>query len=65
MGLYKDQDDNSYNFDYNYSDEDDVEELANKKRVRRLLEARLERKRLKEELEDYEGELDGEFNWDD
>ncbi len=36
-----------------------------KKEIRRKLEERMERRRLKNELEDYEGELDDEFNWDD
>lgn len=40
--------------------EDEVSSLEHKKRVRRLLEERLERKRLKEELDD---ELEGEFDW--
>lgn len=48
--------------DYN---DDDSEVSAHKKDVRRKLEARIDRKRLKEELEDYEGELDDDFNWDD
>ena len=36
-----------------------------KKEVRRKLEDRIERRRLKLELEDYEGELDDDFDWDD
>ncbi len=32
--------------------------------IKKGLDKRLERKRLKHELEDYEGELDGEFDWD-
>jgi hypothetical protein len=38
---------------------------SRKKEVRRKLEERMERNRLKKELEDYEGELDDDFNWDD
>jgi hypothetical protein len=49
----------------NYKADDDVEVSAHDKDVRRKLEARLERRRLKEELEDYEGELDDDFEWDD
>ncbi len=59
MGLHRDRDDNSFFSDFKY---DDADELDHKKNVRRLLEDRLERKRLKEELDD---ELEGEFNWDD
>lgn len=45
--------------DINY--DDDKEALSHKKRVRRMLEERLERKRLKEEFD----EMDGEFDWDE
>lgn len=62
MSLYKDHDDSHQGLDYNFHD--DSEELAHKKRIRKMVEAQLERKRLKEELEDYEGELDNEFDWD-
>ncbi|MDA9271852.1 hypothetical protein N9Q05_00495 [bacterium] len=62
MSLYKDHDENHHGFDYSYPDEEG--DLVHKKRVRRMLEAKIERKRLKEELEDYEGELDDEFDWD-
>lgn len=44
------------------SPEDPVE-LAHKKHVRQMLEERLERKRLKEELEYFDGELDADFDW--
>jgi hypothetical protein len=43
---------------------DDPGISAHKKRVRRLLEDRLERKRLKEELDDYDGESEDAFDWD-
>ncbi len=42
----------------------DQSELAHKKHVRQMLEDRLERRRLKEELEFFDGELDAEFDWD-
>lgn len=60
-------DDNYYSSDfYDESEHEDGEELVHRKRVRRMLEEQLERKRLKEELEDYEGELDDEeFDWGD
>lgn len=60
MGLHKDQDDNPSFSDLNF--EDEPEDLNRKKHVRRMLEDRLERKRLKQELDD---ELDGEFDWDE
>lgn len=62
MGLHNDYDDRQNSFDFQ-SDEN-PEELSRKKQIRQMLENRLERKRLKEELEDYEGELDDEFSWD-
>ena len=47
-------------------DDFELEDIsAHQKEVRRKLEQRLERRRLKQELEDYEGELDQEFDWDD
>lgn len=60
MSLHKDYDDNKSFSDFNYDEE--TEDLDHKKQVRRMLEDRLERKRLKEELED---ELNAEFDWDD
>lgn len=42
---------------------DNAEDLVKRKRVRRLLEARLEQRSLKRELEDYEGELEDKFDW--
>lgn len=48
---------------------DDVEhDPADSKRlkeIKRKLEERMEKRRLKQELEDYEGELDADFDWDD
>jgi len=51
------------NSDFNYEEEYDMATAAHKIDVRRKLEQRLDRKRLKEELEDYEGEIDDEFDW--
>lgn len=49
-----------------FSDEaDDGETLEHKREVKRMLEERLEQKRLKNELEDFDGELEGKFDWDD
>ena len=62
MSLHEDYDDyspNEYNFD------EDVEDIAHKKKVKRMLEDRLERKRLKEECKDDFDEYDAEFDWDD
>lgn len=61
MSLYKHHDDRRSFIDLNH--EDDKEELSHKKHVRQMLENRLEQKRLKEELEYFDGELDGEFDW--
>lgn len=36
-----------------------------KMEIKRKLDERMERRRLKQELEDYEGELDEEFDWED
>ena len=48
-----------------FSDEaDDSETLEHKREVKRMLEERLEQKRLKNELEDFDGELEGDFDWD-
>lgn len=59
MSLNKDYDETQYFNDF--TPEGTVEELSHKKRVRKMLEDRLERKRLKEEFD----ELDGEFDWDE
>ena len=46
-------------------DERDEDDAAHKREVRKMLEERMERKRLKDELEDFEGELEDDFDWDD
>ena len=61
MGLHKEYDDAQAFVDY---DNDDVKSLTHQKQVRQRLEDRLELKRLKNELEYFDGELDGEFDWD-
>lgn len=55
---------NEYNDHRLFSEvnEDDQETMKHKKRVRQMLEDRIDRKRLKEELDD---ELEGEFDWKD
>jgi hypothetical protein len=60
MDLQEDNDDQSFS-DYNYDDEINS---THRKNVRRLLEERLERKRLKDEFKDDFDELSGEFDWD-
>lgn len=62
MGLHEDFEESSFN-EYNYDEE--FEDLPHKKRVRRLLEDKLERKRLKRELKDDFDSLEDEFDWDD
>lgn len=66
MKQHSDQDDNYF---YSESESGDDYEVGpidpeRQKEVRRKLEARMERRRLKAELEDYEGELDNDFDWD-
>ncbi|MFT4059426.1 MAG: hypothetical protein QM652_07745 [Legionella sp.] len=60
MDLHEDYNDSSFS-DYNYDDDVDTE---HKKNVRRMLEDKLERKRLKDEFKDDFDELSGEFDWD-
>lgn len=60
MDLHEDYEDQSLS-DYNYDDEGDI---MHRKNVRRLLEDRLERKRLKDEFKDDFDELSGEFDWE-
>ncbi|STX29062.1 Uncharacterised protein [Legionella beliardensis] len=63
MGLSKDYerelDDDAQSFsDFPLEEEED---LAHKKQVRKLLEEKLERKRIREDID----ELDGDFDWDE
>ena len=62
MGLHTNRDDNWSFIDLGH--DNDEYELSHKKNIRKKLENRLERKRLKEELEYFDGELDGDFDWD-
>lgn len=65
MSLHEDLDDYSFS-EHKYEEEkESIEELSHKKKVKRLLEERLERKRLLHEFKDDFDELSGEFNWDD
>ena len=54
------EDDNQNAADY-VVDEETVETLSQRRKIRRSIEERLERKRLREEID----ELDGDFDWDD
>lgn len=60
MSVHKEYDDSQLVSDFNYEEEGDA--LSHKKRVRRMIEDKLELRRLKEELDD---ELEGEFDWKD
>ena len=62
MGLHKDHGDRSFS-DYRF--EEDVEDLAQRKKIKRILDDRMERKRLKDEFKDDFDELSGEFDWDE
>lgn len=61
MKLHEDYDERSLS-DYNY--DEDAGSQEHRKKIRRMLEDRLENKRLKEELKDDFDELGGEFDWD-
>ena len=61
MGLHKNHESNRSFVDMSH--EEDQNELSHRKHIRQLLEKKLEQKRLKEELEYFDGELDGEFDW--
>lgn len=43
----------------------DPNDSRRKMEIKKKLEERMEKRRLKLELEDYEGELDNNFDWDD
>lgn len=60
MALHEEYDDQSFS-EYKYDDEIDT---THRKNVRRMLEEKLERKRLKDEFKDDFDELGGEFDWD-
>ena len=47
-----------------YEHEEDSATLQHRREVRRMLEDRLDRKRLRDEIEDFDGELEDEFDWD-
>ncbi|MBA2651822.1 MAG: hypothetical protein H0U73_06115 [Tatlockia sp.] len=63
MGLRREyEQDEEYNSSEHLpEEEDETERLSHKRHVRKIIEDRLERKRLKEDLD----ELDGEFDWEE
>ncbi len=64
MGLHKD---NDYRDDHHVNDadrEEDPETRHHRKRIRQMLEDRLERKRLRDELDDFESMFEDEFDWE-
>lgn len=62
MALHEELDDYSFS-DLNFDSE--IGDMNHKKKVKRMLEDRLERKRLKNEFKDDFDELSGEFDWDE
>lgn len=61
MSLRREYDEEHAFTDFSHENDEDAEQLTHKRRVRKMIEERLERKRLKEEFD----ELDGEFDWDE
>lgn len=51
--------------DLNFDEDLESSSSAHKRRVRQLLDEKLEKKRLKEEFRDEFDEVNGEFDWDD
>ena len=47
---------------YDYFDQESVEDLNHKKRIRRKLEDKLDTRRLMKELEDFD-DLENDFDW--
>ena len=53
--------------DYNYEDAEDHELLSKKRRIQKLIEERLKKKKLREEFKDVfdeEDDFEDEFDWD-
>jgi len=63
MGFEYHYEENQSCSDQNY--DEDVENLEHKRQVRKIIEERLERKRLKEEFQDELEDFDEDFDWDD
>lgn len=62
MGLHEDYDDQFFS-DFNY--DEDIKDIDQRKKIKKLLDERLERKRLKEEFKDDFDELNGDFDWEE
>lgn len=62
MSLHEDYD-KHYFSDYKF--DEDIDDLPKRKRIKRMLEDKLEHKRLKDEFKDDFDELGGEFDWDE
>ena len=65
MKHHSDYDDNRASFEQGDDLEIDPADSHRRMEIKRKLDERMEKRRLKDELEDYEGELDEGFNWDD
>lgn len=61
MGLHREHDDPEVYTDFPMEIDEGGKGLSHKRLVRKMLDDRLERKRLREEFD----ELDGEFDWED
>lgn len=64
MGLHRDNEHHDEHYFNDHEREEDAETKHHRKRVRQMLEDRLDRKRLKEELDDFDGILEDEFEWE-
>lgn len=62
MSLHEDYEDRTFS---EFNIEEDGDDTSHRKKVRRMLEERLERKRLKDEFKDDFDEINGEFDWDE
>ena len=61
MSLHRDYEDYHSYSDFSFEEEESPERLNHRRQCRKKLEERLERKRLKQEFD----ELDGDFDWDE
>lgn len=62
MGLHKEYEEPTFS-DFNLDEEHD--DIPHRKQIKRRLEERLERKRLKEEFQDDFDEFTADFDWDE
>lgn len=59
------REDHDYQHFSDYQFEEEIDDIPKRKRIKKMLEDRLERKRLKNEFKDDFDELSGEFDWDE